>query len=176
MVSSSKLRFPLISPEPSPTRMAFSQQPPFSFDTKGGTQLPRIEIYGTEASLSVPDPNRFDGPVSLKEKGAAEWKEIPHTHKHYIGRGLGLADMASAIRSGRPHRASGDLAFHVLDIMLAFHESAELKQTVSLQSSCQRPAPLPTGSSAGKDRLRRRSKHTVRERTESRQAGSNEEK
>ena len=122
----------------------------FSFDTVGGTHLPRLEIYGTEASLSVPDPNRFDGPIFLKEKGVDEWREIPHTHHHSFGRGLGLADMASAIRSGRPHRASGDLAFHVLDIMLAFHESAELKQTVSLQSSCQRPAPLPTDLEPGK--------------------------
>ena len=82
------------------------------------TELPRIEIYGTDGTLSVPDPNTFDGPVRLKKKGEKTWQDVPLTHA-YSGydRGLGVADMAYALRSGRPHRASGSLAYHVLDTL-----------------------------------------------------------
>ncbi|HLZ10715.1 MAG TPA: Gfo/Idh/MocA family oxidoreductase, partial [Chloroflexota bacterium] len=81
------------------------------------TDLPRIEIYGTEGSLSVPDPNTFGGPVRLRRPGAREWEDVPLTHGNVVNsRGIGPADLALAIRSNRPHRASGELAFHVLDV------------------------------------------------------------
>ena len=82
--------------------------------------LPRIEIYGTQGSLSVPDPNTFAGPVSVRRAGAADWSEIPLTHSDKVSRGIGVADMAYALRCGRPHRASSELAYHVLDVMHAF--------------------------------------------------------
>ena len=57
--------------------------------------------------------------------------------------------MACAIQSGRPHRANADLAFHVLDVMQAFEEASESGRHINIKSTCQRPAPLPTGLSAG---------------------------
>jgi predicted dehydrogenase len=109
-------------------------------------ELPRIEIYGTEGSLSVPDPNTFGGPVRVRRAGAKEWTEVPLTHGYaQNSRGLGVADMAYALRSGRAHRANGDMAFHVLDIMHAFHDASREGRHIELQSTCRKPAPLPMG-------------------------------
>ena len=64
-------------------------------------------------------------------------------------RGLGVADMAAAIESGRPHRANSDLAFHVLDIMEAIHDASDKGRHVTLKSRCERPAPMPQGLKEG---------------------------
>jgi len=120
-----------------------------SFDV-WAAELPRIEIYGTEGTLSVPDPNTFGGPVRVRRAGASEWSEIPLTHGYAENsRGIGVADMAYALHSGRPHRANGDLAYHVLDIMHAIHDAADAGQRVTLESTCERPAPLPLGLRKG---------------------------
>jgi predicted dehydrogenase len=112
--------------------------------------LPRIEVYGSQGSLSVPDPNTFKGPVSVwQSANGAQWAECTLTHSDVIGRGTGVADMAYAIQSGRPHRASGDLALHVLDIMQAIGEASESGQSILLSSHVQRPAALPTGLPEG---------------------------
>jgi predicted dehydrogenase len=112
--------------------------------------MPNIEIYGTEGSLGVPDPNGFGGPVLLRRAGEKEWTEVPYTHIYAEqSRGLGVADMAYALRSGRPHRASGQLAYHVLDIMHAFHDASREGRHIELTSG-HRPAPLPTGLEHGK--------------------------
>ena len=106
--------------------------------------LPRIEVYGTLGSLSVPDPNIFGGPVRISLNG--EWKEVPLTHGYpENSRGLGVADMAAALRSGRPHRASGELAFHVLDVMQSIQEASDSGRYVKVKSKCKRPAPFPMG-------------------------------
>ncbi len=116
-----------------------------SFDVWAST-LPRIEIYGTRGSLSVPDPNTFGGPVRVRRAGAPEWSETPLTHGYSKNsRGIGAADMAYALRLGRPQRASGALAYHVLDLMLAFEESSEQGSHIEITSMCERPAPLPLG-------------------------------
>jgi predicted dehydrogenase len=120
-----------------------------SFDVWAG-QVPRIEIYGTEGSLSAPDPNGFGGPVRVRRAGGADWSEIPLTHGYAENsRSIGVADMACALRSGRPHRASPELAYHVLDLMHAFHDASAQGKHVELESTCQRPAPLPLGLAAG---------------------------
>jgi predicted dehydrogenase len=119
-----------------------------SFDVCGST-LPRIQIYGTEGSLTVPDPNTFGGPVSLFRPGG-DWKEVPLVNPyHENSRGIGAADMACALRAGRPHRCAGELAFHVLDAMTSFDEASQSGRTVTLASSCERPAALPTGLMKG---------------------------
>ena len=120
-----------------------------SFDI-WGAQLPRIEIYSTEGSLSVPDPNGFGGPVGILRAGSKEWKEVPLTHG-YTGqsRRIGVADMAKAIETGRLHRANGEMAYHVLDTMHAFHDSANQGKHTQLESTCSRPAPLPIGLREG---------------------------
>jgi predicted dehydrogenase len=120
-----------------------------SFDV-WAAELPRIEIYGTAGTLSVPDPNTFGGPVRVRRAGASEWSEIPLTHGYAENsRGIGVADMAYALRSGRPHRASGELAYHVLDIMHAIHDAADAGRRVTLESTCERPAALPLGLRKG---------------------------
>ena len=120
-----------------------------SFDV-WAAQVPRIEIYGTEGSLSVPDPNIFGGPVFVQRGGASDWSEVPLTHGYIKNsRGIGVADMAYALRSGRPQRASGDMAYHVLDIMHAFHDASREGRHVELSSTCTRPAPLPLGLREG---------------------------
>ncbi|NIA15482.1 MAG: Gfo/Idh/MocA family oxidoreductase [Nitrospiraceae bacterium] len=114
-----------------------------SFDV-WGHNLPCIEIHGTTGSLSVPDPNGFGGPVKVLRADSDGWTEVPLTHGFSEqSRGIGVADMAYALRTGRPHRASGELAYHVLDLMHAFHESSDTGQHICLESTCQRPAPLP---------------------------------
>jgi predicted dehydrogenase len=106
--------------------------------------LPRLEIYGSEGSLSVPDPNTFGGPVRLKLAGDQEWRDAPLTHGYTENsRGLGASDMALGIAEGRPHRASGQLALHVLDLMESAQEAYETAQYVKLRTSVTRPAPLP---------------------------------
>jgi predicted dehydrogenase len=120
-----------------------------SFDVWGG-QLPYIEVYGTRASLSVPDPNTFGGPVRIRQAGSREWQEVPLTHGYTENsRGLGVADMAYALRSGRPHRANGNLTYHVLDIMHAIHDASDREEHVKLGSTVERPAPLPVGLREG---------------------------
>jgi predicted dehydrogenase len=109
-------------------------------------RLPHLEVHGTEGSISAPDPNTFGGPVLLKRGREGEWRELPLTHMNARNsRGLGVADMANAIGSGRPHRASDSLAYHVLDVMHAFQESSEAGRHVDILSVCERPAPLPLG-------------------------------
>jgi predicted dehydrogenase len=120
-----------------------------SFDVRGGHSLPRLEVYGTEGTLSVPDPNTFRGPVKLRRAGETEWTEIPLTHSDKVGRGIGVADMACAMQSGRAHRASGELAHHVLEVMCAFEEASALGRHVNIVSKCERPAALPVGLKEG---------------------------
>jgi predicted dehydrogenase len=120
-----------------------------SFDV-WASQLPCIEIYGTEGTLSVPDPNNFGGPVRLRRAGADTWSEIPLSHSYADNfRSIGVADMAYGLQYHRPHRASGELAYHVLDIMHAIHDSARDGQHITLASTCARPAALPVGLREG---------------------------
>ena len=112
--------------------------------------LPLLEIHGATGSLSLPDPNAFGGPLQLRRATDQNWADVPLTG-HYAenSRGLGVADMAHAVRTGRPHRASGELAAHVLDVMCAFQESSESGRHIELTSTCARPAPLPVDLPAG---------------------------
>jgi predicted dehydrogenase len=112
--------------------------------------LPRIEVYGSDGTLSVPDPNTFQGPVFLRPAAEREWQEVALSHSDEVRRGVGVADLAYAIRSGRPHRANGDLAYHVLDLMHAFGDSSDTGRHVQLESICERPAVLPIGLEPGK--------------------------
>jgi predicted dehydrogenase len=107
--------------------------------------LPRIEIYGSEGSMSVPDPNTFRGPVKVRRAGEDQWLEMPLTHSDAVSRGVGVADMAYALRSGRKHRVNGELAYHVLDLMAAFEDASDSNAHVQIESTCERPAMLPLG-------------------------------
>src|ERR1700677_419812 len=109
-----------------------------------------IELYGERGSLIVPDPNYFGGKVEVAT-ASEDWHEIPVEHAYADGnyRILGLADMAQAIRQGRPHRASGELAFHVLEVMEAFQTSSDRGAAVVIASRPERPAPMPAKLSTG---------------------------
>ena len=83
----------------------------------------------------------------LRRAGESEWSEIPLTHGYTTNsRGIGVADMAYALRAGQPHRASGELAYHVLDAMQAILEASAEGKHIMLTSTCSRPAPLPPGT------------------------------
>lgn len=130
------------------------------------TAQARFEIYGTKGSLMVPDPNTFGGPVLLlrPEDAAAEaaapkadpglarrgvpdfyrgWKEVPLLYDYAENsRGLGLADMAKAIRTGRDHRANYQQQRHVLELMTGFSKSCESGAYVPMQSKYTPTAPM----------------------------------
>ena len=105
--------------------------------------MPFIEIYGSEGTLSVPDPNTFGGPVRYRRHDSDTFTEIPLIFGYRENsRGLGLADMAMAIRNQRKPRNGVSLTYHVLDIMCAIHESSDQGQRIRLTSTCDRPALL----------------------------------
>jgi predicted dehydrogenase len=114
-----------------------------SFDVWGGSNHPRIEIFGTKGSLNLPDPNTFGGKVSLICEGEKEWRELPLIEGFAENtRSLGLADMALAIMNNKPHRASGELAYHVLDTMISLLEASKSGKYINLSSRCSRPEAL----------------------------------
>jgi predicted dehydrogenase len=113
-----------------------------SFDV-WASSMPFIEIYGTEGTLSVPDPNFFRGSVKIRRYRAEEWSEIPLIMETEDNcRGIGITDMAEAIVEGRPHRASGELAAHVLEVMHGIHDASASGSYYQLKSRCGRPEPL----------------------------------
>lgn len=110
-----------------------------SFDV-WAAEVPRIEIFGSEGTLSVPDPNTFGGPVRLFKPGGSGWQDVPVTRSYAENsRGLGVTEMALAMESGRAHRASGELAYHVLDIMTSISEASTQGRHVTLESTCTKP-------------------------------------
>ncbi len=120
-----------------------------SFDVAGHS-MPPIEIYGTEATLCVPDPNTFGGPVAIRKSRRGEPEDVPVTRPYaQNSRGLGPADLAVAARNGRKARAGGELALHVLEIMNAFYEASQTGRHVELTTTCNRPAPLPADLAEG---------------------------
>lgn len=113
-----------------------------SFDV-WAANVPCIEIYGSEGSLTVPDPNGFGGAVRVRRMGEKEWSDIPHTHGFAENsRGIGVADMAAAIALGQPHRASGELAFHVLDVMQGFLDASSDSRCYEPLTNVDRPEAM----------------------------------
>lgn len=107
-------------------------------------RMPAIEVYGTEGTLAVPDPNGFGGAVRIRKHSDGDWVdvEIPFGFTDN-SRGVGVLDMAYAIRKHRPHRASGALAYHVLDVMQAVQEANDAKKAIHISSGVDRPQPMP---------------------------------
>ena len=130
-----------------------------SWDVWKHNRASPIEIYGTEGTLLGVDPNFF-GNVPRVCKPNGDWQDVA-IGAHPFGipnremrngtmqadyRSVGLVDMAMAIRQGRPHRASGDRALHVLEVLEALEVSSRSGQFVSIRSRCDRPEPVPLGS------------------------------
>lgn len=101
-----------------------------------------MEITGSEATLSLPDPNNFDGDLKLWRPGAEEPQLIRATGPAN-GRGMGVLDLARSLRAGVPHRATGDLAYHVLDTMVAITGSAETGSFVNTTSNAPASEAVP---------------------------------
>jgi predicted dehydrogenase len=123
-----------------------------SFDVQRHGHSP-IELYGSEGSLKVPDPNTFGGPLEIWTAGTNEWRSqalcYPYSEN---SRSIGAADMAYAILSGgkRAHRSSGALAYHALEVMHAFEKSSDLKKHVTIESKPPQHDALPLGLIKGR--------------------------
>jgi predicted dehydrogenase len=111
-----------------------------SFDVVNSS-MPFIEVHGSTGSISVPDPDRFDGPVSVSRERGGAWEELP-VLAGYVGaeRGVGLADMVESERDGVPHRANAQVAYHVLEVMTAIFDAGATGTRAHIQSRPQRPA------------------------------------
>ena len=111
-----------------------------------------IELHGTEGSLRLPDPDNFGGVIGLSRQGAP-WEETD-TAGDLFGavnwpidkpdranyRMVGLADLARSIVEGRPPRASGDLALHVLDIMESILRAGETGMAQLIETQLAQPS------------------------------------
>ena len=119
-----------------------------SFET-AGQYVADIEIHGTEGVLALPDPNTFDGPLRLR-RGRGDWEGVEFASRGARdARGIGLHDLVESIAAGRPHRVSGDLAYHVVDVARSILGAAAAGRTIEIESSVDRPEPLPVAASLG---------------------------
>jgi predicted dehydrogenase len=110
------------------------------------SELPRIEIYGTEGSMIVPDPNDFGGTVQYRRKDANAWSDVPNLFGFQENRrGLAVADMVDAVYTNRQHRANGELMLHIVEIMEGIHVSSDQGRHYTMETTCERPAPWPVG-------------------------------
>ena len=134
-------------------------------------EMPRFEIYGTEGTLILPDPNTFAGPVYLirgkevfrnyrslaenaiplthgygneetPDPGVGTWEERMWRDCH---RGIGVADLAWAIRNGRPHRCSAELGLHAIEVIYGIENSHKEDKFYTLLSKPAQPEPIPSG-------------------------------
>ncbi|GAB3564513.1 Gfo/Idh/MocA family protein [Spelaeicoccus albus] len=113
-----------------------------SFDA-AATRSANIEVHGEKASLVVPDPNEFGGDVRLRAIGDDDWRTLPISAGYReAARGFGLGDMA-VTAAGEEPRAGGVLAYHALDVMESLLASAKRGASVTVESSCARPSPVP---------------------------------
>ncbi|WP_134663466.1 MULTISPECIES: Gfo/Idh/MocA family protein [unclassified Amycolatopsis] len=101
-----------------------------------------VEVSGSLGTAVLPDPNRFDGSTVLHVGGESE--EVAAVG-HSGSRGTGVLDLARAVRAGVGERASGEMAYHVLDVMVAVEESMELGVGVEVGSRVEVAEPLPVG-------------------------------
>lgn len=102
-----------------------------------------LMLYGSDGTLRLPDPNTFGGPVELLRSGSQAWEPIELIYGNTENsRGLGVSDMVGALRDGTSHRASGEMAYHIVDVMHAVLESSEQGRLISIKSTFERPQLL----------------------------------
>ncbi|WP_097155791.1 Gfo/Idh/MocA family protein [Cohaesibacter gelatinilyticus] len=140
-----------------------------SFDV-WDSETPRLEIYGEKGTICIPDPdpvhgaNLFQGPVWYRTRETSRWTYKPrveglddwqiadnHHDHNEDSRGLGLVDLAYAVRDRRPLRASGAMAHHVFEAMHGILASQNDGQYWMLQSTCDRPDILPANFPISED-------------------------
>jgi len=136
--------FPVATPSHVAALLRFaggqSAQAVFSFDAPQFRYA--LEVGGTDGALILPDPNLFAGEICIRRPGGSAAETLATTT---VGstRGTGVLDLARAIREGRPHRADGRLAYHVLDVMASTLQAAESSSVVMVESRVERAEPLP---------------------------------
>ncbi|PVE90980.1 Gfo/Idh/MocA family oxidoreductase [Microbacterium sp. TPD7012] len=107
-----------------------------------------VEITGTEGTLVIPDPNTFGGAISITRplrlgQQPVEQEVVDVVQEGALaGRGVGLLDMARSIAAGRPHVATGEFGYHVLDTLLSIEEAAESRRFVAVESSLDQVGAL----------------------------------
>ena len=119
-----------------------SAQAIFSFESHR-RRAGLVEVSGTTGTIALPDPNTFDGD-SVVFDGTDDGRRVPAVGSK-SSRGTGVAEMAQAIRAGRPERATGAQAYHILDVMVSIAESASRGETVTVESSLEKGSPVPEG-------------------------------
>ncbi len=113
-----------------------------SFDVPGSPDFGSLpEIMGSKGTLVSSDPNSFAGEVRYRAD-SKDWLTVDSKFDYPAGRGLGLVDLVHSIHSGQAPRASGELAYHVLDAMLAFEDSERTGRRIDLESTCERPTAI----------------------------------
>jgi predicted dehydrogenase len=128
-----------------------------SFDVQNHARN-HMELYGSKGSIIVPDPNMFGGPVSISKELGSDWNNFS-VENMFLGktnivnhsgrsneapkqsnyRGIGLSEMIYAIENNKPHRCSGELAHHVLDIINSTIDAAKNNKEIEIQSTCRKP-------------------------------------
>ena len=128
-----------------------------SFDVQNHARN-HMELYGSKGSIIVPDPNMFGGPVLISKELGSDWNNfsvenmllgktniVNHSGrsneapKQSNYRGIGLSEMIHAIENNKPHRCSGELSFHVLDIINTTIDAAKNNKEIEIKSSCTKP-------------------------------------
>ena len=107
------------------------------------SKLPWLEIYGSEGTLSISDPNLFGGTIEIAAPGG-EYCSVPLLFPYADNsRGLGLWDMARAITMGTEARTDAAFALHILETMEAIAQSARTGRKIALETQCRMPEAMP---------------------------------
>jgi predicted dehydrogenase len=111
------------------------------------TNRTTLVLYGSEGTLRLPDPNTFGGPIELLHAGSDQWEPVDLIDGYTDNiRGLGVSEMARAIREGRHPRASGRMGYHIVDVMHAAMESSDQGRHIPITSTFDIPEPLGSGA------------------------------
>ena len=114
-----------------------------SFDVWSST-LPRIEIYGSEGSMVVPDPNTFGGTIMVRHHDASEWQSMaPLFRPVENSRGIGVLDLVEAVEAGRTPRCDGSIGLHIVEVMEAMLQSGDTGRRITIETRPERPEPMP---------------------------------
>ena len=98
-------------------------------------ELPHITLFGTKGTVIAPDPNTFGGEIRYLDGESGRWSTLPYVNEYTENsRGLGVRDMCLAIEEGRAMKANARMMNHVLEVMDAFHESAENGVEIKIKS------------------------------------------
>jgi len=110
---------------------------------------PQFEVHGTDGVLNLFDPNDFNGEIVLQRR-YNEPKHMPLLHGYPDDyRGIGVADMAYAIKNNRRPRAHADLGYHAFEAVHGIWDSCKTGQVYIMKSDCPQPAAIRPGQQYG---------------------------